>query len=445
MQLVCQVSSLTCLLGPSQPFDWIKEQFQSPKLREIIALIKKHKLYSRKIKKGDSSVTKALLRMKGQLKLIKSVLYRKTILDNSSERKPRLQLILPKHLTIKVLNGCHDQVGHQGIVRTLSQLRERFYWPGMHRESTLYVNKCQSCLKRKPIPDVAPLQPIVDSHPMELVHMDFLSIEPSKGNIENVLVITDHFTRYAQTYPSKTQTAQATAKMLWENFIRHYGFPEKFLSDQGRNFENELISELCKLARDEKVHTTPYHPMTNGQCERFNSTLCNLLGTLSEKDKSDWKAHLSSMTHAYNCTPYPSTTYSPYYLMFGRQPRLSIDFEMGLPVDVLGDSCSKTRYVQKLKQRLNFAYAKAKEMSLKQVQKYKLSYDKKVKGSQLQVDDLILVKRVAIKFKTNGNQVNMWLLNTLIKIFQCTRLDPLRIIKKGYSIRICYFLWVSNM
>ena len=147
--------------SPSQTFDWIKEQSQDPDLRETIALIKRHKLYSRKIKKGDSSVTKALLRMKGQLKLIKGVLYRKTILDNSAERKPRLQLILPRHLTKKVLNGCHDQVGHQGIVRTFSLLRERFYWPGMHKETTLYVRKCQNCLKRKAIPDVAPLQPIM--------------------------------------------------------------------------------------------------------------------------------------------------------------------------------------------------------------------------------------------------------------------------------------------
>ena len=262
-------------VSPSQPFDWIKEQSQNPEVREIIALIKRHKLYSRKIKKGDSSVTKALLRMKGQLKLVKGVLYRKTILDNTAERKPRLQLILPTHLTKKVLNSYHDQVGHQGIVRTLSLLRERFYWPGMHKQATFYVNKCQNCLKRKANHDVAPLQPIIASQPMELVHIDFLSIEPSKGNIENVLVITDHFTRYAQAYASKTQTAQATAKLLWENFIRHYGFPEKFLSDQGRNFESELISELCKLAQIEKVHTTPYHPMTNGQCERFNPTLCN--------------------------------------------------------------------------------------------------------------------------------------------------------------------------
>ena len=184
--------------------------------------------------------------------------------------------------------------------------------------------------------------------------------------------------------------------MLWEIFIWHYGFPEKFLSDQGRNFESELISELCKLAQVEKViHTTPYHSMTNGQCERFNSTLCNMLGTLPEKEKADWKAHLSNSCLQLHSTP--STTYSPYFLMFERQPWLPIDFELGLPIDVLGDNCSKTRYVHKLKQRLNYAYKRAKEMSQKQAQKYKLSYDKKLKGTQLQIDDLVLVKRVAWK------------------------------------------------
>ena len=92
--------------------------------------------------------------------------------------------------------------------------------------------------------------------------------------------------------------------------------------------------------------------------------------------------------------------------MFGRQPRLPIDYEMGLPIDVLGDTCSKTRYVQKLKQRLDFAYKRAREISQKQAQKYKLSYDKKVKWSQLQVDDLVLVKRVAWK---GGHKIqNKW-------------------------------------
>ena len=227
--------------------------------------------------------------------------------------------------------------------------------------------------------------------------MDYLSLEPSKGNIENVLVITDHFTRYALAYASKTQTAQATARILWDNFICHYGFPEQFISDQGRNFESDLIKELCKIAGVKKLHTTPYHPQSNGQCERFNSTLCNMLGTLSDEEKSDWKSHLGCMTHAYNCTKHASTTYSPYYLMFGRHPRLPIDVAFGLHKPNCSDNCSKSRYIQKLRRRLNYAHKKASKYASEQAQKYKTSYDKSVKGPQLQVNDLVLVKIVAHK------------------------------------------------
>ena len=165
---------------------------------------------------------------------------------------------------------------------------------------------------------------------MELVHLDYLQIEPSKGNMENVLIVTDHFTRYAQAYPSKTQTALATAKLLWNNFIIHYGFPNKIISDQGRNFESELLANLCEVAGVQKLRTTPYHPQTNGQCERFNSTLLNMLGTLTLEQKKDWKTYVPAMVHAYNCTRNTATGYSPYYLLFGREPRLPIDVEFGL-------------------------------------------------------------------------------------------------------------------
>ena len=267
----------------------------------------------------------------------------------------------------------------------------------MQTEAMQHVQQCTRCLRRKTPSHVAPLQPIHVTQPLELVHMDYLSLEPSKGNIENVLVITDHFTRYALAYPSKTQTAQATARILWDNFICHYGFPEKFISDQGRNFESDLIKELCKIAGVKKLHTTPYHPQGNGQCERFNSTLCNMLGTLSEEEKSDWKSYLGCMTHAYNCTKHASTTYSPYYLMFGRHPRLPIDVEFGLPKSNSGDNSSKSRYIQKLRRRLNYAFQKATKVANQQANKYKSSYDKSIKGPQLQEKDLVLVKIVAHK------------------------------------------------
>ena len=158
-----------------------------------------------------------------------------------------------------------------------------------------------------------------------------------------------------------------------------------------------MIKELCKIAGVKKVHTTPYHPQGNGQCERFNSTLCNMLGTLSEEEKSDWKSHLGCMTHAYNCTKHASTTYSPYYLMFGTHPRLPIDVEFGLNKPNCSDNSSKSRYIQKLRRRLNYAFQKASKYSDQQASKYKHSYDKSVKGPQLHENDLVLVKIVAHK------------------------------------------------
>ena len=377
--------------------NWMKEQRLDPNLGVIIRLIESGQLFKRKLQGKDSTELKSFLRNKRCLKLYKDVLYRKSYSDNSTTKKTMWQLVVPKLLRERALSGCHDDVGHQGILRTLSLLRERFYWPGMQEEATQYVMRCSRCLRRKTPPQVAPLQPILVTQPLELVHMDYLSLEPSKGNIENVLVITDHFTRYALAYPSKTQTAQATARILWDNFICHYGFPEKFISDQGRNFESDLIKELCKIAGVKKVHTTPYHPQGNGQCERFNSTLCNMLGTLSDEEKSDWKSHLGCMTHAYNCTKHASTTYSPYYLMFGRHPRLPIDIEFGLHKPNCSDNSSKSRYIQKLRRRLNYAFQKASKYSDQQAKKYKQGYDKSVKGPQLHVNDLVLVKIVAHK------------------------------------------------
>ena len=154
---------------------------------------------------------------------------------------------------------------------------------------------------------------------------------------------------------------------------------------------------MCKIAGVKKLHTTPYHPQGNGQCERFNSTLCNMLGTLSDEEKSGWKSYLGFMTHAYNYTKHASTTYSPYYIMFGRHLRLLIDVEFGLPKPNCGDRSSKSRYIQKLGRRLNYAYQKASKYSDQQAQKYKSSYDKNIKGPQLQVNNVVLVKIVVHK------------------------------------------------
>ena len=129
---------------------------------------------------------------------------------------------------------------------------------------------------------------------------------------------------------TKTQTAQMTAKTLWDKFIVHYGLPEKILMHQGQNFESQLVADLCKLMGTWKVWTSPYHLQTNGQWERFNSALINMLGTLPKEKKSEWKTHIGALVHAYNFTQNLATGFIPYFLMFQRQPRLPVDVTLGL-------------------------------------------------------------------------------------------------------------------
>ena len=203
----------------------------------------------------------ALIRIKKQLVLKQGVLYRRT---TQVSRRTRLQLVLPPSFRTKAIEGCHDQVGQLGQDRVLELLRDRFFWSWMHTDVTSYINSCPRCLRRKSQPDQAPLLNTDVNQPLELIHLDYLKIEPSMGNVENVLIITDHFTRYAQAFPSKTQTALATAKLLWDNFILHCGFPSKITTDQGRNSESELIENLCQVAEVKKLRTSLYHPRQMG-------------------------------------------------------------------------------------------------------------------------------------------------------------------------------------
>ena len=201
-----------------------------------------------------------------------------------------------------------------------------------------WVRNCERCICRKtPERPATPLVNITSTSPMELVCIDYLSLEASKGKFENILVVTDHFSRYAQAIPTKNQTARTTAKALYDNYFVHYGFPAKLHSDKAQNFESKVIKQLCRIAGIRKTRTTPYNPRGNGQCERFNRTLLDMMGTLNSERKKDWKSAVPSLCHAYNATRHEATGYSPFYLMYGRHPRLAIDACLGL------DRCSEKR------------------------------------------------------------------------------------------------------
>lgn len=146
----------------------------------------------------------------------------------------------------------------------------------------------------------------------------------------------------------------------------------------------------------DKSRTTPYHPMGKGMAERFNQTLLNMLGTLESHQKDDWKSYVAPLVHSYNTTCHDSTGYSPFVLMFGRHPRLTIDAYLGLKSPEESEVRSKEHYATKLKKRLQFAYKVASNEARKSAEKNNRNYDLKVRETTLEVGDRVLVRQVGL-------------------------------------------------
>ena len=296
------------------------------------------------------------------------------------------QLVLPQCFVDEVCESLHDDCGHQGFDKTMALVRERFFWPLMSVEVVEWISNCGRCLRFKARQDVAPLQGITTTEPLELVCTDFLTVDEAASGIRYILVITDHFTRYAKAYPTRNMSAKTTAEALLM-FCQHYGIPRRLHADQGANFESKVIKELCLLLGMDKSRTTPYHPMGNGTAERFNRTLIGMLGTLPHAKKKQWPKHIGMLVLAYNATPHTATGFAPHFLLFGRAPRL--------PIDNYFQREYKQQPIEEVKQALDWAWKKAAERDAEGKERNQKYHDRKVRGVALVEGDRVLVKQCA--------------------------------------------------
>ena len=304
------------------------------------------------------------------------------------------QIVLPRKFHSMVLKELHDNMGHIGAESVLNLARDRFYWPKMQKDVEHYVQNLCRCIKQKaPIfKNRAPLQPIITSSPFERVSIDFAHLEKSSGGYEYILVIIDHFTRYAQANPTKNKAGKTVAEKLFNDFVLRFGFPAKIHHDQGGEFENQLFSRLEQLSGVSHSHTTPYHPQGNGQVERFNRTLLEMLRTLPEREKCRWKDHVNKVVHAYNCSRNNSTGYSHFFLLFGRHLKLPIDL-------IFPSTSTKIRkdhpqYVSDWQQAMQEAYQIAGRRATESAERAKMYHDRRVRSSVLQPGDRVLVRNL---------------------------------------------------
>ncbi|KAL6454997.1 hypothetical protein MHYP_G00365650 [Metynnis hypsauchen] len=238
----------------------------------------------------------------------------------------------------------------------------------------------------------APLTSITTTQPFELVSIDFLHVDRCSGGYEYILIVVDHFTRFAQAYATTSKSAKTVADKIFGDYALKFGFPMRIHHDQGGEFENQLFAQLKRNCGVVCSRTTPYHPQGNGQVERFNRTLLQMLKTLTEREKANWKDSLNKLVYAYNCTRSEVTGFSPFFLLYGRPPRLPIDLLFRLTPE--SGTHDHQEYMRRWKSAMQEAYEVARENARKSAERGKRNHDKKVRSSVLQEGDRVLVRNM---------------------------------------------------
>ena len=341
----------------------------------------------------DKRATAAYVKVKEQLLIKNGLLYCKTQQGLADEIV--FQFIVPQRHRSTTLDGCHQEVAHQGQLHFTTLMQEHFWWLGMTPDLRNRIKKCGHCRKYEAAPPIVPMKPLTCSGPGELLHVDFTSIEetvPLKEEpvIWNVLVLQDHFSKYVVAYVVKDQTARTTAKTLRNGYFGLFGVPAYFVSDQGKAFMGHIITQLCDLYRVQKLRTLPYHAQTNGQVEHMNQTIIRMIGKLEEDKKACWSEHLPELLLAYNTTRSTVTGYSPYYLLFGRRLRIPVDYLF----PTLHDSPHQTKMevsVVAMQKRLKETFAVARHLTSEEAAKQCHYYDCKAGAVALQPGDIVMV------------------------------------------------------
>ena len=357
---------------------------------------------------SETSELKTLWRQWDRLEIKAGLLYRKFDDDGNT----LYQLVTPKACQDEILKYHHDipSTGHLGVEKTLSKIRQAFYWPGMTDSVRKYCIKCDICVTQKlsRASNKAPLGQYLVGEPMERVMMDILGPLPitSSGN-RYVLVIADWFTKWTECVAIPDIESETVARALVDNFICRFGTPLQIYSDQGRCFESKLMEELCILLGIEKTHATSMRPQANGLIERFNRTLISMLKPYCSSNQNTWDKYLQQVMMAYRSSPQSSTKITPNKMVFGREVVLPIQAVIGRPVGDHGRTDPES-FVHKLQDKLNECHEVARKNLRSAAVYQKRHYDSNAKKKTFRAAQLVWLHDPSRKVGISSKLMNKW-------------------------------------
>ncbi len=398
---VTDTNEARLILGDNNIIDWSAMQQED----DDISYIKQH-VYNTDVRYPDvrnrSKFVRSMYNKRKQLTMKNGLLYK----EMRTAGEVQQQLIINPKCLDKIFPCYHDMQAHMGEDRTIKVITERFYFPNISEDIRNRVQKCPRCIARKTLPafnkEKMGHRPIAQS-PMSVIAMDHLSIEGHGGKMK-VLTIIDEATRYLWVIPVKNELARTTAEAVIKNIFYKYGIPDVIHTDGAKTFCSSIVKELCKLCNIKQTTSTPWNPQSNSPCERANSVVLNMLGTLPVKDKKKWYNFCDVIGYAYNTSIHATYGVSPFFLLFGRQPRLIADAILNI-----NWSHPHSQTVKNFIANLKTAYNKCKQKLADRQEQYKRYYDNKCSRriKDLEVADIVLVKNLAMQNKIDDRWIDV--------------------------------------
>jgi len=334
------------------------------------------------------------------------ILYRRAALDGQR------QICVPTSLRPRVLYLTHypPTAGHPGGRKMYQTLRRTYYWPSMALESYSYLRSCYKCTQEQLASKHArsPMKLFPASGPLEYVAIDILGPLPrTKQGNQYLLVIADRFSKLVRTVPLKRITALSVAQAFANEWVCVYGPPLYLLSDNGTQFKSSFFKDICQRMGTRQFFTSPYHPQTNGQVERFNRTLLAQLRAFVSDDQTSWDYYSPSVTFAYNTQVHTATGFTPFELILSRPPPPSgLDIETFLDDPVLlDDATAGTRGTNRTDflTRLQSQVARVRANIDKIGRRYKLDKDATVRPVN---PECLVGKRVFLRREVRAHKLD---------------------------------------
>jgi hypothetical protein len=321
------------------------------------------------------------------------------------DRQRRSRVVVPNSTAVKgmIMAECHDvpMSGHLGYSKTHQRIVQLFEWPGMAADLKSYVTSCPVCAAAKsatqaPLGLLKPLP--VPEGKWQSVAMDFITHLPvTKSGYDALLVVTDRMTKMVRCIPTKTTaTAPDTAKLFVEQVVRFYGVPLSIVSDRDSKFTGDFWRCLFGMLGTKLAMSSSYHPQTDGQSERSNRSVQQVLRCYCGSFPEAWDAHLSLAEFSLNSAVSDTTGFSPFKLMYGYEPLTPI----AAIVNALSRASGSARRVQataEMLDSLTFDLLQARQAMAKAQEQQATQANKHRRDATFAVGDLVHLSTANLK------------------------------------------------